>query len=438
MSVKEVMSEIETLRNLKHEAILDLKEYFVAPEENHVYVITEILYGGAVLDAILKMKDERYTEAEAKVVVQRTLMGIDYMHQKLVVHRDLKLENLLLKRDDDLSSVVIVDFGLAKRCRDKTGGQGALPHAKGVDDSAVGTPVYAAPEVVDQKSYGAAVDMWSLGVITYILLTGAMPRDLWKSALKYGRVTEADFGFDCYEWDTVSSKARDFVQGCLAYKPGNRLSAADALQHSWMKQVSNVKPAPLRIKSKLRDFAKGMKLPMRTYQPGEFLIKQGERATDEVFLIKSGKVDIVVKDKETGENVKVATRETGEFVGEMSVGAQLLNSESRKRDESKKAAGAQGASSGRGGDPDKPMSAFQATLAARIAGKKWVGKRRTADVVAATKVECLVLGKKEMQWAITHDKTIKSELEKDINNRRVQTDAKLTQSKSAKIAANKV
>ena len=432
MTVKEVMSEIETLRNLKHEAILDLKEYFVASKENHVYVITEILYGGAVLDAILKMKDERYTEAEAKVVVQRTLTGIDYMHQNLVVHRDLKLENLLLKRDDDLSSVVIVDFGLAKRCRDKTGGQAALPHAKGVDDSAVGTPVYAAPEVVDQKSYGAAVDMWSLGVITYILLTGAMPRDLWKSALKYGRVVEADFGFDCYEWDTVSSKARDFVQGCLTYRPGNRLSAADALHHPWMKHVSNVKPEPLRIKSKLRDFAKGMKLPMRTYQPGEFLIRQGERAKDEVFLIKSGKVDIVVEDNDTGESVKVAMRETGEFVGEMSVGTELLNSESRKRDESKKAAGAKGASSRGGGDPDQPMSAFQATLAARIAAKKWIGKRRTADVVAATKVECLVLGRKEMQWAITHDETIKSELEKDINNRRVQTDAKLTQSKSAK------
>ena len=70
MSVQEVMSEIETLRNLKNDAILDLKEYYVVEEENHVYVITEILYGGAVLDAILKMKDERYTEAEAKVVVR--------------------------------------------------------------------------------------------------------------------------------------------------------------------------------------------------------------------------------------------------------------------------------------------------------------------------------------------------------------------------------
>ena len=73
--------------------------------------------------------------------------------------------------------------------------------------------------------------------------------------------------------------------------------------------------------------------------------------------------------------------------------------------------------------------------AARLAGKKWIGKRRTADVVARTKVECLVLGRKEMQWAITHDETIRNELEKDIQNRRVQTSAKLTLSKSRKAAA---
>ena len=429
------MSEIETLRSLKHDAILDLKEYFVAPPESHVYVVTEMLHGGAVLDAILRMKDERYTEAEAKVVVQRTLRGIDYLHKNLVVHRDLKLENLMLNLEDDLSSVVIVDFGLAKRCRDKKGASVVLPHAQGVDDSAVGTPVYAAPEVVEEKSYGAAVDMWSLGVIVYILVTGAMPRDLWKSALKYGRVAEADFGFDCYEWDTVSEAARDFVRRCLTHDPKRRLSAADALEHPWMKKVSNVRPAPLRIKSQLRDFAKGMKLPTRTYQKGDVLIKQGERATDEVFLIKSGKVNIVVTDHATEERVLVATRETGEFVGEMSVGSAALT-----RAESAGSTGVEGSSKKKGstsaksGAPDLPssMSSFQATLAAKIAGKKWVGKRRTADVVAATKVECLVLGRKEMEWAITHDETIKNELAKDIDSRRVQTQAKLEKSKSAK------
>ena len=93
-----------------------------------------------------------------------------------------------------------------------------------------------------------------------------------------------------------------------------------------------------------------------------------------------------------------------------------------------------GSTSAKSGAPDSPssMSSFQATLAAKIAGKKWVGKRRTADVVAATKVECLVLGRKEMEWAITHDETIKNELAKDIDSRRVQTQAKLEKSKSAK------
>jgi serine/threonine protein kinase len=449
MSVQEVMSEIETLRNLKHDAILDLKEYYVDEKESRVYVITEILYGGAVLEAILKMKDERYTEAEAKVVVQRTLTGIEYMHSNLVVHRDLKLENLLLSRDDDLSSVIIVDFGLAKRCRDTSRGRAALPHAKGVDDSAVGTPVYAAPEVVEQKSYGAAVDMWSLGVIAYILVTGAMPRDLWKSALKYGRVTEEDFGFDCYEWDTVSMKARDFVRACLTYNPSKRLSARDALEHPWMKHVSNVRPEPLRIKSKLRDFAKGMKLPTRAYEKGEFLIRQGYRATDEIFLIIVGTVDIIVKDKETGEDVKVATREAGEFVGEMSVASQLLHKIGSGKDSDDPASAVSrnisvekhhvgseelppAVSIASPSRDEKPMDAFQSSLAARLAGKRWIGKRRTADVVAATRVECLVLGKKEMQWAITHDDTIKSELEKNIQNRRVQTSAKLSLSKSMK------
>ena len=443
MTIKEVMSEIQTLRKLNHPSILNLKEYYVTEAENHVYVITEVLYGGAVLDAILKMKDERYTEAEAKVVVRQTLEGIDYMHSHLVIHRDLKLENLLLKQQDDLSSVVIADFGLAKRCREKTTSSTRLvkdgeylPHAKGVDDSAVGTPVYAAPEVVEQKSYGAAVDMWSLGVIVYILVTGAMPRDLWKAALKYGKVTKEDFGFDCYEWDDVSAHARDFVVKTLVYNPKNRMSARDALNHPWMKHVTNVRPAPLRIKSKLRDFAKGMKLPLRRYAPGEYLIKQGERASDEVFLIKSGKVDIIVHDRETGEPVKVATREVGEFVGEIAAATALLEkspSGKGKGPEDAAAAGPRKSIS----EPDKEFleggrakSTFAGAISARIAGKKWVGQRRTADVVAATKVECLVLGKKEMQWAITHDEAIKSELEKDIRRRRMQT--QMTLSKSIK------
>ena len=130
--------------------------------------------------------------------------------------------------------------------------------------------------------------------------------------------------------------------------------------------------------------------------------------------------------------MKVATREVGEFVGEIAAATALLD-----KSPSGKGKGSEAEPMKSISEPDKEFleggrakSTFAASISARIAGKKWVGQRRTADVVAATKVECLVLGKKEMQWAITHDEAIKSELEKDIRRRRMQT--QMTLSKSIK------
>ena len=168
--------EIDILRVLKSPNVLRLKE--VTWFGDNVYVVTELLRGGAVLDAILRMKDSVH-QAEAKLVIKRTLLGIDFMHKNFVLHRDLKLENLLLRSSEDLNSVVIADFGLVEGANGPRAWR--VTHVKGIDTAPVGTPVFAAPEVVEQRSYGGAVDMWSLGVIAYVLLTGAMPRSLWKS-----------------------------------------------------------------------------------------------------------------------------------------------------------------------------------------------------------------------------------------------------------------
>ena len=162
------------------------------------------------------------------------------------------------------------------------------------------------------------------------LAHGGHARSLWKSALKYRRITQQDFGFDCFEWDSVSNAGREFVMSCLAYKPIHRLTAANCLKHEWLRKVEDVRPSPLRIKSKLRDFAKGMKLPLKRYAPGDVLIRQGERATDDVFLIKSGAVRIMVSPTDSEGNVlrdeakQVAKREPGEFIGEMALGDQLI------------------------------------------------------------------------------------------------------------------
>ena len=423
MSVNEVTSEIDILRVLTSPTMLRLEECHWYGDK--VYVVTEVLHGGAVLDAILRMKSERYTEAEAKVVVQRTVQGIDYMHKNFVLHRDLKLENLLLRSNDDLASVVIADFGLARRCQNREG-VGSLPHSRGIDTAPVGTPVFAAPEVVEQKSYGGAIDMWSLGVITYVLLTGAMPRSLWKSALKYGRVVQRDFGFDCFEWDSVSETAREFVMSCLAHKPVHRLTPANCLKHPWLQQVESVRPAPLRIKSKLRDFAKGMKLPLRKYEAGDILIHQGARATDEVFLIKSGSVKIVVSPVDADRNIlrdqgaQVAKREPGEFIGEMALGDQLI-AKSKSASSSRAMIDKRIAEVLAKGPPKRKKGekfTLKSWVSARMVAKKWIGGRRNADVIAQTEVQCLVMGRREMAWAIASDPDVGSELQKSMRQRR--------------------
>jgi len=423
MSVHEVTSEIDILRVLTSPTMLRIEDCHWYGDK--VYVVTEVLHGGAVLDAILRMKSERYTEAEAKMVVQRTAQGIDYMHKNFVLHRDLKLENLLLRSNDDLGSVVIADFGLARRCQNPEG-LGSLPHTRGIDTAPVGTPVFAAPEVVEQKSYGGAIDMWSLGVITYVLLTGAMPRSLWKSALKYGRVTNRDFGFDCFEWDSVSETAREFVMSCLAYKPIHRLTAANCLRHPWLQRVESVRPAPLRIKSKLRDFAKGMKLPLRKYEAGDVLIRQGARATDEVFLIKSGGVKIVVSPVDEDGNIlrdqgaQVAKREPGEFIGEMALGDQLI-AKSKSNSASRVTIDERIAEVLAKGPPRRKRGeklTLKSWVSARIVAKRWIGGRRNADVIAESDVQCLVMGRREMAWALASHPDVGSELQKSMRQRR--------------------
>ena len=261
------------------------------------------------------------------------------MYAHPVVHRDLKLENLLLSRDDDLSSVIIVDFGLAKRCRDKSGGQAALPHAKGVDDSAVGTPVYAAPEVVEQKSYGAAVDR-SLGA------DRAHPRGRARDASGLVEVrAEARQGHGGRLRLRLLRVGHGVLQGArlcarVPRQPGEAPLGEGRAGAPWMKHVSNVRPEPLRTQEQAAGLREGHEAP-HAHVRGWGSPDPAGRARDghEVFLIKKGVVDIIVKDKDTGEDVKVATREAGEFVGEMSVASQLLHSTSNKSGADENAAG---------------------------------------------------------------------------------------------------
>ncbi|KAG2488991.1 hypothetical protein HYH03_012431 [Edaphochlamys debaryana] len=217
---EDIFKEIDLLCGMNHENVIFLKEYF--EEGNKVYLITELLTGGELLEAVLKRGS--YTEAEARLCFVQVLRGIEYLHSKNVVHRDLKLENLLLAKQDDISLVKIADFGLAK-------------HAVNGMQTICGTPQYVAPEVIVGAKghvYGPGVDMWSAGVVLYILLGGYPP--FWSDSEPqlFDMIRKGKYSFADPVWNKVSDAAKELIRKLLVVDPTKRLTATEALQHQFI------------------------------------------------------------------------------------------------------------------------------------------------------------------------------------------------------------
>jgi len=157
---------------------------------------------------------------------------LDYLHDKDIVHRDLKPENLLLKSKDNDTDIKLADFGLSKIV-----GQEVLMQ------TACGTPGYVAPEILQAKGYGKEVDLWSVGVITYILLCGFPPFYNENVPLLFESIMKADFDYPEEYWDHISDDAIDFIDSLLIPEPKQRLTAKQALTHSWLK---NAPSTPLK------------------------------------------------------------------------------------------------------------------------------------------------------------------------------------------------
>ncbi|KAF9916368.1 hypothetical protein BX616_003954 [Lobosporangium transversale] len=198
----------------------------VFSEETNHYVVIEYAKGGELFD-IVKKKGQ-FTEPEARLVFQQILQGVKYLHDRGIVHRDLKLENILLM-DKETLTVKISDFGLST----VTGEQSFLR-------TVCGTPSYVAPEVLRNEAYGKPVDMWSLGVVLYILLCGFPPfsDDLAPPALRV-QVLENLYTFPMPYWDEITDEAMELVEALLHEDTGKRLTVDAALAHIWMQLKDN-------------------------------------------------------------------------------------------------------------------------------------------------------------------------------------------------------
>lgn len=219
---EDIFKEINILANLDHPNVIFLKEFY--EEGNKIYLITELLTGGELLDAVLEKGT--YSEADARKCFRQLADGLKYLHSKHVVHRDLKLENLLLSKKGDIHSIKVADFGLAKKA------------AEAQLDTVCGTPQYVAPEVIagiPGLAYTRGVDMWSAGVVLYVLLSGYPPFYDDSEPALFDKIRRGDYNFDDPCWDTVSEDAKDMIRHLLVVDPEKRLSAAGCLEHKWMK-----------------------------------------------------------------------------------------------------------------------------------------------------------------------------------------------------------
>ncbi|CAI5702446.1 unnamed protein product [Peronospora effusa] len=234
--IEALTTEIAILKQMNHPNIMILHDFFV--EDKFYYLVTEFMEGGELFDRIVEKS--YYNEREARDLVKLLLEAIKYCHDANIVHRDLKPENLLLTSKDDDASIKLADFGFAKKVEFDTVGL----------VTACGTPGYVAPEILEGKPYGKTVDIWSIGVITYILLCGYPPfHDDNHNAL-FKKIKKGTFQFDSPYWDHVSDDAKDLISQMLVVDPEKRATVDQLLAHRW---VTGTEIATVQLTSALEE-----------------------------------------------------------------------------------------------------------------------------------------------------------------------------------------
>ena len=212
-------NEINILKDLDHPNILKMYEFF--EDEKRYYIVTDICKGGELFDEIVAKG--KFSEKDAAMLINQVLTCINYCHKNNIVHRDLKPENVLLEANKEFDQIKIIDFGTSLVVKD----------GEKLDEK-LGTPYYIAPEVL-QKNYGAKCDIWSIGVITYIILSGIPPFNGASDQEIMKKVKLGKFNFNDPVWKSISDSCKDFISTLLTLDQNTRPSAEKALEHPWLK-----------------------------------------------------------------------------------------------------------------------------------------------------------------------------------------------------------
>jgi len=210
-------SEIDIMIKFRHPNIISLHDVF--EDDKTLYLILELVTGGELFDQIVGRGT--YSEFEASAIVKQILDAVHYMHSNGIAHRDLKPENLLCAGPDS-SIIKVTDFGLSKDF-----GRASMK-------TSCGTPDYVAPEVLRGQKYDNTVDLWSIGVITYILVCGFPPFYGSDEQQVFAKILKCEFSFPAPDWTDKSSDVKEFISSILVLDVNARPTAEQALSAPWI------------------------------------------------------------------------------------------------------------------------------------------------------------------------------------------------------------
>lgn len=221
----------------------------ILEDSGRYYIISELMNGGELYDRILQMK--KFTEVDVANICMQILRGLNYMHKMNIAHRDIKPENILLSsKDVGVLELKITDFGFAK-CYD--------PQEGGLTET-LGSPLYMAPEIIKKLPYDCSVDIWALGVLTYIMLSGKPP---FKGRTKddvFIEITTKNIVYSGENWKSISKEAKNFIRKMLIRDPSQRSSAEELLKDDFLQ--NNIEQGDMResvlleITNNLKQFRK--------------------------------------------------------------------------------------------------------------------------------------------------------------------------------------
>jgi len=212
--------EISIMQKIRHPHVLSMQEVF--EDATTVSIVLDLVNGGELFEKVIQRG--HFSEKDASILVKQILDAVSYLHANGIAHRDLKPENLLCSDDQNIH-IFVSDFGLSRLLN-----EGEFQQMS----TQCGSLEYCAPEVLSGSKYEKSVDLWSVGVISYILLTGFFPfYDPDRNpAVMYEKIQNVQ-----YDWEdcpVVSPEAKDFVSRLLVYDPRGRMNAEEALKHPWI------------------------------------------------------------------------------------------------------------------------------------------------------------------------------------------------------------